>query len=106
MHPKWVIRHGAAIGLREVLRSQASSAAITVNLKEKPSGWSIPGKSSTFPQISILTISGLREIKIFKINEIIHNLKQNQKWLEECIQTLISVLVLDRMGDYMATKVF
>lgn len=34
----WEVRHGAAVALREILRSQAASAAVQAPLKSEPSG--------------------------------------------------------------------
>ena len=37
------VRHGAALALRELLRSHAWCAAVEVPLDEVPSGWAVPG---------------------------------------------------------------
>ena len=43
--PRWEARHGAAMALREVLRSHASSAAVQAPLSAQPSGDSHPNTS-------------------------------------------------------------
>eukprot|EP00967_Tisochrysis_lutea_P084500 scaffold118152_cov19-Tisochrysis_lutea.AAC.2 len=39
----WEVRHGAATALREVLRSQASCAAVEAPVADEVSGWIVPG---------------------------------------------------------------
>lgn len=38
LDPAWGRRHGAAVGLREILRSHAGAACVTAALAEAPSG--------------------------------------------------------------------
>ena len=38
LSPVWEVRHGAAVALREILRSQAASAGVIAPLKGEPLG--------------------------------------------------------------------
>lgn len=38
----WTVRHGAAAGLRELLREQAGAAAVEAPLADASSGWASP----------------------------------------------------------------
>lgn len=45
LSPVWTVRHGAAAGLRELLREQAAAAAVEVPLEDINSGWASAGNS-------------------------------------------------------------
>jgi hypothetical protein len=45
LSPVWTVRHGAAAGLRELLREQAAAAAVEVPLDSINSGWACAGNS-------------------------------------------------------------
>jgi TATA-binding protein-associated factor len=46
LDPSWEVRHGAAVGLREVLRSHAGSACVDAPMADEgTSGWAMPGGS-------------------------------------------------------------
>lgn len=47
LSPVWTVRHGAAAGLRELLREQAAAAAVEVPLEDINSGWACAGSSGT-----------------------------------------------------------
>ncbi len=49
LDPAWEVRHGAALGLREVLASQAAAAAIDAPALDQPSGWMLPDTSGALP---------------------------------------------------------
>lgn len=46
LSPVWEVRHGAAVALREILRSQAASAGVIAPLQAEPSG--VPSESGKF----------------------------------------------------------
>ncbi len=39
----WEVRHGAAVALRELMRSQAASAGVVAPVADAVSGWCEPG---------------------------------------------------------------
>jgi hypothetical protein len=43
LDPAWRVRHGAAAGLRELLREQASAAGVEAPLADSSSGWGFAG---------------------------------------------------------------
>lgn len=43
LDPAWEVRHGAAVALREVLRSQAAAAGVAAPVADAPSGWGEEG---------------------------------------------------------------
>lgn len=93
MDPVWEVRHGAVLGLRELLTCQASCAGITVELvQEVPSGWAIPGKT-TLRDITDVTEESVRE-----------NFLNNRRCLEACCAQILHLIVLDRMGDYLTDQ--
>ncbi|XP_065193343.1 TATA-binding protein-associated factor 172-like [Sycon ciliatum] len=68
-HPSWTIRHGAATGLREIIKIHGSTAGLRVDIPTDK--WPVT----------------------------------NLAWLEDMALRLISVLVLDRFGDYVSDEV-
>lgn len=89
----WEVRHGAALLLREVLRSQAAAAGMHLRMEEEPSGWLLPGKS------------GHRQLGKMEISEIESSIEANRAWIEGCAKVLLSVLSMDRVGDYVSDQV-
>lgn len=49
LSPVWVVRHGAAAGLRELLREHAAAAAVEAPLLDNTSGWASPGGAGGSP---------------------------------------------------------
>ena len=45
LDPRWEVRHGASVALREVLRGQAAAAGVVAPLADQTSGWCSPGGS-------------------------------------------------------------
>lgn len=91
MDSVWEIRHGAVLGLRELLSIQAPSAGVKVELMtEVLSGWAVSGKST------------LRDICPFKDDLFFQNLANNRRCLEDCCAKILELIVLDRMGDYLS----
>ena len=43
LDPRWEVRHGASVALREVLRGQAASAGVMAPPVDHTSGWCSPG---------------------------------------------------------------
>ncbi|KAK9809358.1 hypothetical protein WJX73_008453 [Symbiochloris irregularis] len=84
----WEVRHGAAVGLREVLRSQAFAAGVHADASPDPSGWMVPGGQGC---IALQPASPAAAAS---------SAAANAAWLEDCIVHLLCVLTLDRFGDY------
>lgn len=49
LNPVWIVRHGAAAGLRELLREQAAAAAVEAPMLDNTSGWASPGGAGGLP---------------------------------------------------------
>lgn len=45
LSPVWTVRHGAAAGLRELLREQAAAAGVEAPLADPNTGWACPGNT-------------------------------------------------------------
>lgn len=45
LSPVWTVRHGAAAGLRELLREQAAAAAVEAPLEDINTGWACSGNA-------------------------------------------------------------
>eukprot|EP01127_Copromyxa_protea_P005411 TRINITY_DN15340_c0_g1_i1.p1 TRINITY_DN15340_c0_g1~~TRINITY_DN15340_c0_g1_i1.p1 ORF type:complete len:1800 (+),score=296.36 TRINITY_DN15340_c0_g1_i1:48-5447(+) len=75
--PNWEVRHGAAIGIRDLLKRHASGAG---KIKLAP----------TAKELKLMNEQYIKDIQAYR----------NQKWLEDCAIRLICVLALDRFGDY------
>ncbi|CAD7702492.1 unnamed protein product [Ostreobium quekettii] len=90
LDPSWEVRHGAALGLREVLRSHAGSAAVDIPLVQGSTSCAVPGKAGEHD------LEALTEEMASSI------LDANQSWVEDCVLVLLCVLLLDRMGDFVS----
>jgi len=75
--PNWTVRHGAAIGLRGVLKRHAVAA----------------GKVNALASSKELKLMG--ECNITDVQKL-----RNYQWLEDAAIRLLCVLALDRFGDY------
>lgn len=79
--PIWEIRHGAAVALREILKTQCSSAGKT-------------GTVLFFVEFTTLALTSDHSGEV-----------QNQDWLEDCALRLITVLALDQFTDFVSDQV-
>ncbi|BDA40363.1 TATA-binding protein-associated factor 172 [Coccomyxa sp. Obi] len=93
LSPVWEARHGAAVALREILRSQAGSAGVIAPILDEPSGWMAPGGSGR-PQLAPVTAADAAAAAA-----------ANQAWLEDCALRLLCTLALDRFGDFVSDQV-
>ena len=92
-HPVWEVRHGAVLGLRELLSCHASCAGVEVILvPDIPSGWTVSGKAA------------LRDILKPSEDEVDENALRNRRCLEDCCLRILELIVLDRMGDYLSDQ--
>lgn len=93
LHPCWETRHGAAMGLRSILRYHSHSAGISANIEDIPTGW-LAAEGKGKPVLLSITQADLEQAMI-----------DNSTWVEECVGHLICVLALDRFGDYISDGV-
>ncbi|KAK9916950.1 hypothetical protein WJX75_009151 [Coccomyxa subellipsoidea] len=93
LSPAWEVRHGAAVALREVLRSHAGSAGVDAAILAEPSGWMVPGGSGR-PQLAPATAA-----------DAAATAASNQAWLVDCALRLLCTLALDRFGDFVSDQV-
>lgn len=93
LSPVWTVRHGAAAGLRELLREQAAAAAVEVALEDINSGWACAGNS------------GLRKLAAVSAAQVEAAAIANAAWLEDVVMHLLCVLALDRFADYVSDQV-
>jgi len=93
LHPAWETRHGAALGLRAILGSQAASAGIQVAIEDVPTGW-LASEGSGRPNLMPLTAA-----------DALRAASDNASWLEECALHLLCVLALDQFGDFASDDV-
>ena len=93
LNPEWEIRHGAALGLREIIRHQAKSAGVVAPIQDVPTGW-LAAEGKGRPLLS--SVSSL---------DVQHAMMKNNEWLEDCAIHVICVLALDRFGDYVSDEV-
>ena len=94
LHPRWEVRHGAALALREILSTQGSSAAVFAPLADPPGGWIAAeghGKANLISSVSAADVAAA--------------LASNSSWLEDCTIHLLCTLALDRFGDYVSDQV-
>ena len=93
LHPQWEVRHGAALALREVLRSQAGAAGVTAAPAAVPGGWGAAG--------------GRGKLALGPVGpaDAAAAAAANAAWLEDCAIHLLCVLALDRFGDFVSDQV-
>eukprot|EP00892_Ulva_mutabilis_P005302 jgi/Ulvmu1/3143/UM015_0183.1 len=84
----WNVRHGAAIGLRQLLQSHAPCAAIAFKPGSPHSGWRVSGQS------------GLMQRQPMTEEEAAAAVTAHISWLQDTVAFLIFLLVLDRFADY------
>ena len=83
-NPQWEIRHGAALGLRELIRIQGVSCGMVVPpvmLDKLEAG---------------LSLSAAEKRQLRRENEMLHRC-----WTEDMAIKILSVLSLDRLGDFI-----
>lgn len=88
------VRHGAAVALREVLRSHAACAGVVAPCADETSGWASAGSAGKRPLAVPLDAQVAAEAA-----------SANAAWLEDCVILLMCVLALDRFGDYGSDQV-
>ena len=93
LSPLWEVRHGAALALREILSSQAGSAAVTAPLADPPGGWTAAGGSG---KTNLGVVSGA---------DVYAAVTANNAFLEDCCIHMLCTLALDRFGDYVSDQV-
>ncbi|DBA67496.1 TPA: hypothetical protein ACH3X2_001776 [Trebouxia sp. C0005] len=93
LDPVWEVRHGAALALREVLRSQADAAGLVAPVAAHPTGWAAAGEE------------GRLELQGVTPQDVDAALHSNTRWLEDCSIRLLCVLALDRFGDFTSDQV-
>ncbi|GAX73980.1 hypothetical protein CEUSTIGMA_g1430.t1 [Chlamydomonas eustigma] len=90
---RWEVRHGAAVALREVLRSHAGAAGVQAEPQDHTSGWCTAGGT------------GKRRLALMSLQQLQAAVDANANWLEDCLVLLLCVLALDRFGDYGSDQV-
>lgn len=93
LHPCWETRHGAALGLRAILRYHSRSAGIFACIEDIPTGW-MAAEGRGRPTLVPMTEADVERAII-----------DNRAWVEECATHLLCVLALDRFGDYTSDGV-
>ncbi len=93
LHPAWETRHGAALGLRAILGSQAESAGINVSIEDVPTGW-LAAEGRGRPNLMPLEAADVERAA-----------RENEIWLEDCAMHLLCVLALDQFGDFASDDV-
>ena len=93
LHPAWETRHGAALGLRAILGSQAESAGINVKIEDVPTGW-LAAEGRGRPNLMPVDAADAQRAA-----------RDNASWLEECVMHLLCVLALDQFGDFASDDV-
>jgi len=97
LHPVWEVRHGAALGLREVLKSQAGCAHVTAPT-DGGGGWAVPGGSGLLP---LVYKTGGAVVQGYYHEQA---LEANRAWLEDACIHMLCTLGLDRFGDFVSDK--
>lgn len=92
LHPRWKVRHGAALALREVLAAQAGAAGVHAPLAAQPGGWAAGGAG----KLALGPVSAA---------DAAAAASANAGWLEDCAIHLLCVLALDRFGDFVSDQV-
>jgi TATA-binding protein-associated factor len=93
LHAKWEVRHGAALGLREILRTHASAAGVIAPVAADPGGYSLPSGA------------GPLTLGVAMTADAVAAREANLGWLEDCAVHLLCVLALDRFGDFVSDQV-
>eukprot|EP00890_Picochlorum_soloecismus_P001543 jgi/Picsp_1/238/NSC_00237-R1_snf2 super family len=93
LNPVWEIRHGAALGLREIIRYQSKCAGVVAPIQDVPTGW-LAAEGRGKPSLS--SVSSL---------DVQNAILKNNEWLEDCAIHVLCVLALDRFGDYVSDEV-
>lgn len=93
LNPVWEIRHGAALGLREIIRHHAKCAGVVAPVQDVPTGW-LAAEGRGMP--SLASVSSL---------DVQNAILKNSEWLEDCAIHVLCVLALDRFGDYVSDEV-
>jgi TATA-binding protein-associated factor len=89
----WRVRHGAAVGLREILKDHARCAAVMAPVCGRLSGWRASGAR------------GPLKLAEFGAGEVREAFAQRQEWLDRAIGLLVSLIVLDDVADYGADQI-
>lgn len=133
LDPAWGRRHGAAVGLREILRSHAGAACVTAALAVAPSGAEIDECTaelciasrvvafslSSHPQLSKahvhlphqfvgwMAAEGQGKPRLAAVPQTAASAAAaaNVSWIEDCIVRTVCVLALDRFADYVSDQV-
>lgn len=92
LHPRWEVRHGAALALREILAAQAGAAGVHAPLAAQPGGWAAGGTG----KLALGPVSAA---------DVAAAAAANAAWLEDCAIHLLCVLALDRFGDFVSDQV-
>ncbi|KAK9823112.1 hypothetical protein WJX72_000353 [[Myrmecia] bisecta] len=93
LHVQWEVRHGAAVAVREILRSHAGCAAVHSPVAPEPTGWAAPGGSGKMHLLPVTAQAAAAAAAA------------NQACLEDCVVRLLCVLALDRFGDFVSDQV-
>jgi TATA-binding protein-associated factor len=93
LDPAWHVRHGAAVGLREILRHHAQCAAVRAPVASPLSGWRASGGQ------------GPLQLASFSTAEVQAAFKDRREWLDRAVGLLISLIVLDDFADYVADQI-
>lgn len=100
LHPVWEVRHGAALGLREVLKNQAGCAHVTVG-SAGIGGWAVPGGNGLLPLVRNNNSTGGVDAHGYYYE---HAIEANRAWLEDACIHMLCTLGLDRFGDFVSDK--
>ena len=133
LDPAWGRRHGAAVGLREILRSHAAAACVTAALDPAPSGVQTDACTASgcnAMQVVLLQLStwlpisheshycsyifvgwmaaegqGKPRLAALPPDAASAAAAANVSWIEDCIVRTVCVLALDRFADYVSDQV-
>jgi TATA-binding protein-associated factor len=94
LHPTWEVRHGAALGLRDILTSQAAAAAVVAPLADPPGGCWLAAGGTGRPELSHVSAA-----------DAVQAASANARWLEDCCVHLLCALALDRFDDFLSDQV-
>lgn len=94
--PTWEVRHGAAVGLKGILATQAQFAGTVATV--------IATLDNVRTVIGHDTIASLSADEITKITHTLNHTR-NQVWLQDLAIRLLCVLALDRFSDFLGDRV-